>query len=633
MILYIAEKPSLGRAIALALPGTGQKGDSFISFANGDCVSWCIGHLLEQAQPDAYDPIYQKWQLEHLPITPEVWKLTAKPKTKKQLSVLKKLIKQADQLVNAGDPDREGQLLVDEVISYCGVKGNKLNQETRLLVNDLNPREIKKSLSVMRNNKEFIGLSTSALARSRADWLYGLNMTRAYTIQGQRGGYQGVLSVGRVQTPILGLVARRDREIENFVTKPFYEVMATVICDNGESFQAKWQPSEACAAYQDEEGRVIYRRLADNVASRTIGQPAKVEKFNASSKQSAVPLLYNLSSLQIDAAKRFGLSAKVVLDVCQGLYEKYQLITYPRSDCRYLPLGHLKQANSVVKAVNSNANQLATAIANADLSLKSRAWNDSKVDAHHAIIPTTKSGVGAKLSATELNIYLLISTQYLIQFYPAYRYQEQHVELNIAGGLFTATAKKTTDMGWKTLLNKNSEQNQTLPKLKVGDILQCSDSQVIEKETSPPKSFTDATLLGAMTGIARFVTDKAIKKVLKDTDGLGTEATRASIIELLFKRQFLVRQGKDIKATATGFALIDALPTEATTPDMTALWEANLNKISEKQLSYQQFMTPLLSNLEQLISEAKELDPTRFAGLKSSAKPKFRRKKRAVKKT
>jgi DNA topoisomerase-3 len=226
MILYIAEKPSLGRAIADVLPKPHKKGDGFIEAANGDCVSWCVGHLLEQAEPDAYNPEFKSWKFEHLPIVPDKWQLKPKAATRSQLTVLKRLVKQANTLVNAGDPDREGQLLVDEVIAYLGVTGDKLHQTQRLLISDLNPQAVKRALTQLRSNREFIPLSTSALARSRADWLYGMNMTRAYTIQGKKVGYQGVLSVGRVQTPLLGLVVRRDEEIAHFQSKPFYEVLA-----------------------------------------------------------------------------------------------------------------------------------------------------------------------------------------------------------------------------------------------------------------------------------------------------------------------------------------------------------------------------------------------------------------------
>ena len=225
MILYIAEKPSLGRAVAEALPKPHKKGDGFIETGKGDVVSWCIGHLLEQAEPKAYDPDYKKWSISHLPIVPEVWKLDVKPNTKKQFNVLKKLIKQADVLVNVGDPDREGQILIDEVINYCGVSKSKRLGTQRCLISDLNASAVKKSLNNLRSNTDFVPLATSALARARADWLYGINMTRLCTLKGQQSGFNGVLSVGRVQTPLLGLVVHRDLEIENFVSKPFYEVL------------------------------------------------------------------------------------------------------------------------------------------------------------------------------------------------------------------------------------------------------------------------------------------------------------------------------------------------------------------------------------------------------------------------
>ncbi|MGL4900563.1 MAG: DNA topoisomerase, partial [Shewanella sp.] len=308
MILYIAEKPSLGRAIADVLPRPHKKGEGFIQAANGDCVSWCVGHLLEQAPPDAYHPDYKSWKFEHLPIVPDKWQLQPKAATRSQLSVLKKLVKQATTLVNAGDPDREGQLLVDEVIAYLGVTGDKLHQIQRLLISDLNPQAVKRALSQQRSNREFIPLSTCALARSRADWLYGMNMTRAYTIQGQKVGYQGVLSVRRVQTPLLGLVVRRDEDIANFQSKPFYEVLAHLTTQQQEGFSAKWQPSDACLPYMDADGRVLAKGLAQNVVNRITDQPARVTQLTSKDKQQAAPLPYSLSALQIDAAKRFGMS-------------------------------------------------------------------------------------------------------------------------------------------------------------------------------------------------------------------------------------------------------------------------------------------------------------------------------------
>ena len=618
MIVYIAEKPGLGRAIASAIGGQQHKRDGYIELANGDCITWCIGHLLEQAEPDKYNPAFSKWALHHLPIVPDKWQLVPKKSTQKQLNVVKRLLKTASHVVNAGDPDREGQLLVDEVISFCGVKPTIIEQAGRLLINDLNNSAVKKSLQNMRTNKEFVGLSTSALARSRADWLYGLNLTRAYTLLGQRGGYRGVLSVGRVQTPVLGLVVRRDQEIADFVSKPFFEVVANLQTQSKATFKAKWQPSSACEPYQDEEGRVLSRKLAQTVVNKTQGQTAVVTDYKVQNKQSPPPLPYSLSILQIDGSKRFNLSPKAVLDVCQSLYEKHQLITYPRSDSRYLPKEQFSQAAKILSAIKTNVPGLADAIDNANPKLKSKAWDDSKVDAHHAIIPTHRSKAVGSLTADEAKIYQLIATQYLMQFYGPHKYAEQVAKLDIAGGEFVAKGKATQDQGWLALSKNDSKTEALIPTLAKGEVLQCIDSELIEKQTTAPKHFTEATLLAAMTGIARYVHDSEIKKILKDTDGLGTEATRASIIDLLFKRQFMQKLGKEIRATDTGKALISALPPQTTQPDMTALWEANLDKIAHKSMRYDAFMQPLTESIGQLISLSQGLDTSQFAGLKSS---------------
>jgi len=652
MKLYIAEKPSLGRAIAEVLPKPHRKGDGFITVGNGDCVSWCVGHLLEQAEPDAYDAKFKKWQLEHLPIVPEKWQLKPKPTSSKQLAVLKRLVKEADELVHAGDPDREGQLLVDQVINYLGVNGAKRNTIQRCLINDLNPIAVTRALDQLRDNREFIPLSTSALARSRADWLYGINMTRAFTLQGRKVGYQGVLSVGRVQTPLLGLVVNRDAEIENFVSKPFFQVIANLLTKDGDRFKARWQPSEECLPWQDEEGRVLSRSLVENVAARITNQPAIVTSSKVKKRLQAPPLPYNLSSLQIDAAKRFGMSAKAVLDTCQSLYERHKLLTYPRSDSRFLPVEHLKESSAVLAAIKNNSAALANAVSDADTSLVSKAWNDKKVQAHHAIIPTARKMDTSKLNQAERNVYALAARQYLIQFYPHHETQESQIELIIAGGIFIAKASESLKPGWKQLFptknekknenkgaNKTSQQdaalNSLLPVMKKGDICSSEAAEILSKETSPPKPFDDASLLAAMTGIARYVKDPEIRQVLKETDGLGTEATRASIIELLFTRAFLQRQGKTIRSTPAGKGLINSLPAMATTPDMTAQWETLLSAISRKEASYQAFMMPLETALRDLIIQSQMKLPT---GLKDvqSTKPAFKKsakkKKPAAKK-
>ncbi|MGO4999290.1 DNA topoisomerase III [Oceanisphaera sp. W20_SRM_FM3] len=638
MILYIAEKPSVGRAVADVLPKPQQKGDGFITAANGDVVTWCIGHLLEQAQPEAYNADYKKWRKDHLPIVPDVWLHTVKAATKKQFNVVKKLVKQADVLVNMGDPDRVGQILVDEIINYCKVPKAKRAAAQRCLINDMNPDAIKRSLKDLRPNSDFIPLATSALARSRADWLYGINMTRLCTLQGQASGYQGVLSVGRVQTPILGLVVHRDLEIENFVTKPFYEVFITLNTANNETYTAKWQPSTACEPYMDEDGRVLLKKLAETVLRKVVGQAGQVTAVTESLKKQAPPLPYNLSSLQIDASRRFNLTAQKTLDICQQLYERHKLITYPRSDCRYLPNGHYQDKLKVVQAVSKTCSALSEAVSNADLSLKSKAWNDAKVGAHHAIIPTSRGLDGSRLSADELQIYELVARQYLMQFYPPFQYQEKQIETEVAGGAFISRQKEVLSKGWKALFPERSSKGSSagedeefsairLPEVVKGQGVQCIDGRLDEKQTSPPRHFTDATLLAAMTGIARYVSDPEIKKVLRDTDGLGTEATRAGIIELLFKRDFLIKKGKEIHATEVGRRLILSLPPTMALPDMTAHWESQLDAIAEKRISYQQFMTPMLSGLDLLISQVDKIEFTGLKGHGKAFRKKFKRKR------
>lgn len=633
MRLFIAEKPSLGRAIADVLPKPHTRGEGFITCGEGNVVTWCIGHLLEQAEPDAYDERFKIWRMEHLPIVPDQWKLIPKKETLKQFKTVEKLVKQANQIVHAGDPDREGQLLVDEVFGYLNLPAEKRNQIQRCLISDLNPSAVKKAVEKLQNNRDFIPLATSALARARADWLYGMNMTRAYTLQGKWAGYKGVLSVGRVQTPVLGLIVRRDLEIENFVPKDYFEVLANIVVpQTQERFKAQWQPSKACEDYQDDEGRVLSRSLAENVVKRIENQPATVSDYQDKMESETAPLPYSLSVLQIDAARRYGLSAQAVLDICQKLYETHKLITYPRSDNRYLPNEHYADRHKVLAAIAHHLTEYAEKPEGVDPNRKNRCWNDSKVEAHHAIIPTARQG-SVHLTENERRIYGLIARQYLMQFCPDAEYRKGKIELNIAGGLFSASARNLVVAGWKALLGKEDSDEiiePLLPVVKKGQQLHCENGEIISKKTQPPRHFTDATLLSAMTGIARFVQDKQLKKVLRETDGLGTEATRAGIIELLFRRGFLIKKGRNIHSTEAGRTLIFALPESATLPDMTAHWEMQLTDIAKKQAGYQQFMADLNQRLPNLLQSPNRQvlqNLAKIPPLASSNKRSFTKKK------
>lgn len=629
MRLFIAEKPSLARAIADVLPKPHRRGDGYISCGSGDTVTWCIGHLLEQAEPDAYDTRYARWNLADLPIVPEKWQLKPKPSVAKQLNVIKRLLGDAQQVIHAGDPDREGQLLVDEVLDYLELAPEKRQTVQRCLINDLNPQAVERAISRLRDNREFIPLCVSALARSRADWLYGINMTRAYTILGRNAGYNGVLSVGRVQTPVLGLVVRRDEEIENFVSKDFYEVKAHIVTPAEERFTAMWIPSESCEPHQDEEGRLLNKALAEHVIKRIEGQPAIVTGYNDKRESETAPLPFSLSALQIEAAKRFNLSAQQVLDLCQRLYETHKLITYPRSDSRYLPEEHFAGRHAVMNAIASHVPELQQ-VAAVDPDRRNRCWDDKKVDAHHAIIPTARAG-NINLSDDERKIYTLVARQYLMQFCPDAMYRKCVIDLDIANGKFVAKARFLAEAGWRALLGAkerdDEDEGSPLPVVAKGDELLCEKGELMERQTQPPRPFTDATLLSAMTGIARFVQDKELKKILRATDGLGTEATRAGIIELLFRRTFLYKKGRYIHSSEAGRALIHCLPEIAARPDMTADWEATLTQISEKNRRYQDFMQPLVGTLYQLIDQARSnRNPQAFRGLPPAAEKSAKRK-------
>ncbi|WP_166269446.1 DNA topoisomerase III [Marinobacter caseinilyticus] len=612
MRLYIAEKPSLGRAIAAALPGPIQKGPGWLRCGpehDAVIVSWCIGHLLEPAEPGHYDPRWQSWRLNDLPVFPEHWRLMPRESARKQLDVLGALIRKAEVIVHAGDPDREGQLLVDEVIRYFGAQC----PVERILINDLTPAAVTRAVNTPQDNRQFRRLSHSALARQRADWLFGINLTRLYTLTYRQQGEQGVYSVGRVQTPVLGLVVTRDNTIRDFQSTPYFRITAE--CRDAETeqtpaFQALWQPDERHRDHLDEEDRLLNRDLAEQIVTDIQGRPGSITESQFRDRNETPPLPFSLSSLQIEAGRLFQMGAKEVLDTAQNLYERHQLITYPRSDCRYLPGGHFEQRQAVTRAISQVNPGLATFVEQADLSLRSQAWNDTKVDAHHAIIPTARTRPSGSLSQREAKIYELISRHYLMQFSAAAVHREGKLTLTIGEHRFRASETAVFKAGWKALELRRREASREagkapLPRLAKGDPVLCDSASVKEQRSQPPKHFTDATLLSAMTNIARFVSDAALRQTLRDTDGLGTEATRASIIETLFKRDYLYRDSRFIKATDKGLALIEALPPSVSQPDMTAIWESTLEGIRQGAGDPRAFISQIKSQITAFLGESR----------------------------
>jgi DNA topoisomerase-3 len=595
MRLIIAEKPSLARAIAEALPGHPRREDGAI--AVGDTtVTWCLGHLLEQAPPDAYDPAFKAWHRDHLPILPERWKRVTRPRARGQLAVIRRLLKGCGEVVHAGDPDREGQLLVQEVIEHLGWKG----PVSRLLVNDLNPSAVQRALSRIEDNVRYLPLYRAAESRARADWLYGINLTRAWTLTGRQAGHDGVLSVGRVQTPVLGLVVRRDAEIRDFQPRPFFVLWADLAMANGQ-LRAWWMPGDPHRL--DDQGRLLDREPADALAARLPGAEGRLTSLDTADKRQAAPLPYSLSALQVDAGRRFGISAKAVLDICQRLYERHKLITYPRSDCRYLPEEHLAAARTTLEGACTGDDTLRGWFEGADFHLHSKAWNDKQVGAHHALAPTGKRADPGRLETLEMEVFRLIARNVLAQFYPALQTREVKAEFTLLGERFRAAGREVLVAGWKPLFTTRDEA-PALPPLEKGEPCHVVEAGVEDRETRPPEPFTDASLIKAMMNISRYVDDPAVRRTLREHDGLGTEATRAGIIGTLVERGYLVRKGKALRTTRLGSALIASLPEAVGRPERTALWEQRLTAIAESRDEPQPFLSSLVDDLRVLLGAA-----------------------------
>lgn len=609
MKLFIAEKPSMGRAIASMLPDPRKiVGRTHIE-TGGGIVTWCVGHVMEQAQPHHYDPKYEKWRESDLPILPQEWKIFPSKQTKEQFDTIERLLKTCDTVVAAGDPDREGELIVGEILDYLNNKKPVL----RLWLPSLDDISIKKALSNMKDAKEYRGLQDSATARQRADWLVGMNLTRAYTIAGRRGGYDKVLTVGRVQTPTLSLVVHRDREIENFKPTDFFTVKADIHVKGG-SFLATWRPADTDnPAHFNEDGLLTSEAIAKGVSSRCEGAIGAISKLDKSQRKLSPPLPFSLSALQVYADRRFGMDAKVVLDACQSLYEK-KVASYPRTDCDFLPESQHADAPNVLAAVAKAMPSMGGAIGRANPNLKSRAWDDSKVTAHHAIIPTAQPGSLASLSRDEANLYEVIVQRYLAQFYPDHAYQQTDVEITVGQDKFSATGRITTDPGWKAIFGADEEDDTPkkkgeeddaakLPEMMINEAAKCEKVNIASKKTKPPKKFTSGTLIAAMKNVHLFVTNPDIRRRLKENQGIGTEATRSATIDNLTNRGLLEKEGKYLRSTPAASSLIDALPVEVSDPGMTALWENGLEGILQGKTTIEFFLQHQSAWVKKLVEQ------------------------------
>ena len=589
MRLFLCEKPSQAKDIAKVLGAT-RKADGCWQGIDV-CVTWCIGHLLETAPPDSYDERYKRWNLADLPIIPEKWKMLVKPKTASQFKAVKRLLGEARELVIATDADREGEMIARELVEHCRYRG----PIQRLWLSALDDASIRKALARLLPGQETFNLYHSALGRSRADWLIGMNMSRLFTLLGRQSGYQGVLPVGRVQTPTLRLVVDRDRSIADFVPVPFWAIDVQLE-HAGQRFNAQWRaPEDAC----DDQGRCLNQALAQQAAA-DIGNAgtAQVMKVATERVREAAPLPFDLGTLQELCSKKFGLGAQETLDIAQALYETHKLITYPRSDCGYLPLSQHSEAPAILAALQRADASLAPLQAHLEPQRRSRAWNDSKVTAHHGIIPTAAASDPSRLPAKHKAVYTLIRARYLAQFLPNHEYDRTQAEFDCAGHALRAVGKQIVEPGWRRALpealtpakGREAPPAQVLPALREGQDCAVQGLQLKDLWTQPPKPFTEGDLIKAMKNVAKLVDDPRLKQKLKETTGIGTEATRASIIQGLLDRGYLTKNGKALAATPAAFSLIDAVPRAIADPGTTAIWEQALDMVQSGEMSLEEFV-------------------------------------------
>ena len=606
MRLFLCEKPSQGKDIGRILGAT-QRGEGCLN-ASGVTVTWCIGHLVEAAAPEVYDAALKRWSLEQLPIIPQQWRVEVKPKTATQFKVVKALLAKATQLVIATDADREGELIAREIIDLCGYRG----PIERLWLSALNDASIRTALAKLRPSAETLPMYYSALARARADWLVGLNLSRLFTLLGRKAGYDGVLSVGRVQTPTLKLVVDRDREIAAFVSVPYWAIDVS-LSSGGQAFTAQWVAPDTRT---DDAGRCLRQPVAQQAAQqiRAAGS-AQVVSVETERVREGPPLLFDLGTLQEVCSKQLGLDVQETLEIAQALYETHKATTYPRSDSGYLPESMFAEVPTVLDSLLKTDPTLAQIMGQLDRTQRSRAWNDGKVTAHHGIIPTLEPANLSAMSEKERALYRLIRAHYLAQFLPHHEFDRTVADLSCGQQKLVATGKQVVARGWRLVLAESEREGsadedgdapvrtQVLPALRDGMACQVAGADIKALKTMPPKPYTQGELVKAMKGVARFVTDPRLKQKLKDTTGIGTEATRANIISGLIARGYIVKKGRSIRASDAAFTLIDAVPAAIADPGTTAVWEQALDMIEGGQLTLDVFIGKQAAWISQLIAQ------------------------------
>lgn len=591
--LVLAEKPSVGRDLAKVLKCNQNKG-SYIE-GNRYIVTWAMGHLVGLMDPEGYDNKYKEWKMDTLPMLPKHMKLTVLKKTGKQYNEVKKQLLRDDvkEIIIATDAGREGELVARWILEKSGV--NKPLK--RLWISSQTQNAILDGFNNLKSGKDYENLYKAAVCRAEADWLVGLNVTRALTCK-----YNAQLSAGRVQSPTLAMIVQREEEIKNFKPKTYYTIDVKT-----KGFSLSW-------ISKDNNSRIFDEEFANKIVNKVKNSKGKIVNINEANKKQFAPSLYDLTELQRDANKIFGFSAKQTLNIMQRLYENYKILTYPRTDSRYITTDIVATIPDRLKAVSiGEYRSVAEELLRVKINGHKGFVDNSKVSDHHAIIPTEEKPNLSSLSSEERKIYDLVVKRFLSVMLPPFEYVQTTIEVDTEGEKFIAKGKVIKAKGWKKLYNKldtdNSEEDikeQVLPKVIKGESVIIENVNLKNSQTKPPARFTEATLLSAMENPHRYISvNKEAAKTLGETGGLGTVATRADIIEKLFNSFVIEKKGRDIIPTSKGKQLIDLVPKDLKSPLLTARWESQLDEISKGKRDNNSFIKEMKNYSVALVEDVK----------------------------
>lgn len=589
--IVIAEKPSVARDIARVL-GCNQKGNGFLE-GKQYIVTWALGHLVTHAQPEQYDNDFKEWKMENLPIIPKPFKLVPIKQSMKQYNAVKAQLSRGDvkDIIIATDAGREGELVARWILE----KTNTKKPVKRLWISSVTDKAIKDGFNNLKDGKAYENLYQAAVARAEADWVVGINATRALTVK-----YNAQLSTGRVQTPTLAMIAEREQQIRNFQPKPYYGMQAIT-----DAAAFTWTDGNSTQSFDKEKIDRLFAKL-DNTHEGT------VTDIKITPKKQPAPPLFDLTELQKEAYKRYGWSAKETLNTLQNLYERHKIVTYPRTDSKHLTSDMKDTLKDRIKAVQTGPYRpLAATILKSPVSAQKGVIDDAKVSDHHAIIPTEENPPLHELSANEHKLYDMIVKRFLAVFYPQYEYDQTTVKLNAGGETFQAKGNTVRNEGWKRIyLDDDEDKDTTLPPFEKGQTLKIKGISLTEGKTKPPAFFNEGTLLGAMENPAQFMAgeSKEAIRTLGETGGLGTVATRADVIDKLFNTFLIEKKGKDLTITSKGRQLLELVPEDLKSPKLTADWEQQLTKIAKGQMKKETFMKEMVLFAEKSVSDIKKSD-------------------------